>query len=277
MDLKSVLVAMDASETATAGARGAAAVAAVHGSHLIGLHVVDIPVMPGYVSAELPSDVFEIQRKHYMEAAAGAQQRFQKACEAMGLEGEWRCVEGRAQPVIETHARYVDLLCTSGPRSEGTGMGDSTLSEDLVLSAGKPVLICPDTYEAGAIGEYVTIAWDGSREAARAVSDAMGILCKAKKVSVVAVRSGATDEALGALPGTDLSHHLARHGVQAEAQSIHAEGSSVGDALLTWAKGQGSDLIVMGAYGHSRFREVLLGGVTRRVLSHARLPVLMSH
>ena len=177
--------------------------------------------------------------------------------------------------MIETHARYADLLCTSAPRPGG--VGESTLSEDLVLSAGKPVLVCPEDSARETIGEFVSIAWDGSREAARAVSDAMGILCKASKVCVVAVRSDSADEALGALPGSDLSHYLARHGVQAEAQSIHAEGTPVGDALLEWAKGQGSDLLVMGAYGHSRFREVLLGGVTRRVLGHASIPVLMSH
>ena len=89
MDIKSVLVALDASEAAATAARAAAKLAGGHGAHLIGLHVVDIPVVPGYVSAELPSDVFEVQRKHYMDAAAATRERFEKACQSAGLQGEW--------------------------------------------------------------------------------------------------------------------------------------------------------------------------------------------
>jgi nucleotide-binding universal stress UspA family protein len=275
MDLKSILVALDTSPMARGTARCAAAVAAAHEAHLIGLHVVDLPHVPRFVSVELPPEVEEIQRKRYQDAAEAARQSFEQACSAEGIEGEWRVVHGLTRMVIETHSRYSDLLCTSGPRADA-GAGESTLSEELVLSVGKPVMVCPDGVEA-TVGKYVMVAWDGSREAARAVSDAMGILRRASKVSVVVVRDGSVPRGVGELPGADLCHYLSRHGVNAEAQVVDAEGDSVGATLMAWARGQGADLLVMGAYGHSRFREVLLGGVTRRMLLQAEIPLFMSH
>jgi nucleotide-binding universal stress UspA family protein len=252
-------------------------VASSTGAHLVGLHVVDIPLVPGYVSAELPAEVFDIQHKRYMEAAEAAKKRFDDACAAAGVEGEWRCVEGRTQDVVEAHARYVDLLVMTGPDQEGGPMGGPSVAEDLLLTVGKPVLICPPSFKGGTVGEYVCIAWNGSREASRAVSDAMALLEAAKKVTVVVVRSDDTDATLGQMPGTDLGHFLARHGVDVEVQSIEPDSSSIEDALLEWSKAQGADLLVMGAYGHSRFREVLLGGATRGVLRRSHIPLLMSH
>jgi nucleotide-binding universal stress UspA family protein len=121
----------------------------------------------------------------------------------------------------------------------------------------------------------VMVCWDGSRSAARAVGDALPFLLRAEKVEVVLVASepGKSDE----IPGADIAHHLARHGLKVELKRIVAVDVDVTNTLLSHAADVGSDLLVMGGYGHSRLREFVLGGVTRGILASMTLPTLMSH
>jgi nucleotide-binding universal stress UspA family protein len=119
------------------------------------------------------------------------------------------------------------------------------------------------------------VCWDGSRNAARAVGDAMPLLARAKAVEVVIVASeaGKSDE----LPGADIAHHLARHGLKVELQRIVSPGLDVANTILSHAADAGTDFIVMGGYGHSRMRELVLGGATRGILTSMTVPTLMSH
>ncbi len=117
------------------------------------------------------------------------------------------------------------------------------------------------------------VAWNGTREAARATHDALPFLTQADKVVVLGVSASGEDH----IPGADLSTHLARHGVSVEIHNREANDVSVGDAILNAASDYGADLLVIGAYGHSRLRELVLGGVTRHLLRHMTIPVLMSH
>jgi nucleotide-binding universal stress UspA family protein len=126
-------------------------------------------------------------------------------------------------------------------------------------------------------GKRVIVAWNGGREAARAVNDALPLLVAADQVDVVCVNPGRGEEDDADLPGADLCLHLARHGVKAEAQELVASDIEAGDLLLSRAADSGADLIVMGAYGHARWREVVLGGVTRQLLNQMTVPVFMSH
>jgi len=149
------------------------------------------------------------------------------------------------------------------------------LPEELALGVGRPVLVVPRYGTFETVGQRVLIAWNGSREATRAVNDAIPILKMATKVTVLSVDpEGEPDRRL---PGADLALHLARHGIAAEAESTQALDIGVGDVLLSRAADLGADLIVMGAYGHSRLREMMLGGATRHLLQHMTVPVLMSH
>jgi len=121
----------------------------------------------------------------------------------------------------------------------------------------------------------VLVAWNGSREATRAVHDALPLLRRAEKVTVLSIDPD--EDAEPRLPGADVSLHLARHGVTAQAATIAGTDVAVGDLLLSYAADHDIDLIVMGAYGHTRLREVVLGGATRTLLRHMTVPVLMSH
>jgi nucleotide-binding universal stress UspA family protein len=121
------------------------------------------------------------------------------------------------------------------------------------------------------------VAWNAGREAVRAVNDAMPILQAAESVSVLAVDPPSGKCGEGAIPSADICHHLARHGVHAEAASSVAEDIDIGSFLLSHAADRGVDMIVMGAYGHSRLGEMMLGGVTKSMLQHMTVPVFVSH
>ena len=277
--LREVVTHIDDSESATERLRFAISLAAAHEAHIVGLHVVDVPVYQGVASAELPAEVYEIQRQQYLDSAAEAKSRCMPLLEASGLSFEWRDDEGATVERLCLNARRADLLLT-GFESEwhGTSRGWQGQLVQLVLSAGAPVLAVPESPPATAAPRFITVGWDGGREAARAIRDALPLLRAAEQVSVACIGASTADGAEPRhLPGADLAHWLARHGVRAEAQSVSRDGLPVGTALLEWAKGQGADLLVMGAYGHSRAREWLLGGATRQVLESAALPTLFSH
>jgi nucleotide-binding universal stress UspA family protein len=196
------------------------------------------------------------------------------------VNGEGRCVEGVASSVVGLHGRYADIVIV-GQRdpSAGEGAYDRTMPDDVILDVGRPVLVIPHGGEFPVIGERVLVAWNASRPATRAVNDALPLLERAKEVIVVAVnpRTGEGERGHGEIPSADICLHLARHGIKAEAQSQYAKDLDVGPVLLSRAIDEGIDLIVCGAYGHARWREIVLGGVTRHLLEHMTVPVLMSH
>jgi nucleotide-binding universal stress UspA family protein len=153
----------------------------------------------------------------------------------------------------------------------------SDFAEELVLSAGRPVLLIPYAGHFPEVGRRVLVAWNAGREAARAVTDALPLLARASIVQVVAFdpRKGGADH--GDIPGADIALLLARHGVKVSIAQQQSKEVDVGNQILSRAADMQSDLIVMGAYGHSRLRELVLGGVTRTLLDTMTVPVLMSH
>ena len=146
----------------------------------------------------------------------------------------------------------------------------------MILSCGRPVLVIPYVGNFETIGKHVIVAWDASPIAAGAVHDSLPFLKAAKSVTVLAVNPKDGDDETGDLPGADICAHLARHGVNVEAKHIQSD-LDPGNMLLSRAADSGADLIVMGAYGHARWTEIVFGGVTNHFLSHMTVPTLMSH
>ena len=255
----------------------AARLAAWHDAHLIGLHVMASLPIPGYVAAELPRQVHELRAQRLREAAVQARHLFDSAVRAAGAPRvEWRAEEGDILETARRHGRYLDLVVVG----QGIDVDDPTgalalLPEELVLSIGRPVLVVPRYGAFPALGDHVLVGWNASREAVRAVNDALPLLRRAQKVTVLSVDPGGHPDQR--LPGADITLHLARHGVNAVAAQTRGADIAVGDVLLSCAADIGADLIVCGAYGHSRLRETILGGVTRHLLRHMTVPVLMSH
>jgi nucleotide-binding universal stress UspA family protein len=276
MALRDLLVHVDDDDAGTARIDVAAALAARHEAHLTGLHVTAWPDLPGYIETQLPPSFHEAQRRDLDERARRAATRFHERARAGGVAAEWRTVEGDLLAMVGLHARYADLTVLGQAVDLPDTSGDlGRLPEELVLGVGRPVLIVPRYGTFPTVGERVLVAWNGSREATRAVNDALPIMKLATVVTVLSI--DAEGQPSRRVPGADIALHLARHGIQAEVASTRSVELPVGDVLLSFAADCGADLLVMGAYGHSRLREMLLGGATRHVLRHMTLPVLMSH
>lgn len=249
-------------------------------AHVIGLYVIPgLPAYPGMTMGVM-SDIMDNHQQQHIEHARKIQDVFERAMAAVSVASEWRVDESMvpsvAGPVIE-HGRAADLIIIEQPDDRDLDFDRREFAGRMVMDAGRPLLIVPRERRFKSMGESVLLAWNGRREAARAVFDALPLLQKAKTISVVCVNPPQDQNQDASLAGTDIATTLARHGVQAETIRDVARGTSVGQELLTQGADIGCDLIVMGGYGHSRFREFVLGGATRHVLDHMTVPVLMSH
>lgn len=277
MALKDLLVHIDQSSHAEARLEAAIGLARDHDAHLIGLHAISHPRIPNYIRLQIGEGVLKAQAEYAAEAAARSGAMFQERVVRAGVRGEWRSVTGEPLPTLAMHGRYVDLVIVGQRDPSGEdGSDDPTIPDQLILSLGRPVLVIPYSGSFPAIGKTVLVAWDASRLATRAVNDALPLLVAAKKVSVLAVNPHGGD-GHGQIPSADICLHLARHGVNVEAEHLYADDIDAGDVLLGRAADIGADLIVSGAYGHARWRELVLGGVTRHLLRHMTVPVLMTH
>jgi nucleotide-binding universal stress UspA family protein len=278
MSYKDLLVAVDAEARSPARVDLALRLAAAHGAHLTALYV-QIPIrIPQYVRAQLPLEVFAMQEKYQREEARRLEADVRKAAAGAGISLEWRAATGDLVPMTALHVRYCDLAIVGQTVDDATHdrAAYARLAEDLALGSGRPVLVVPQYGKFSTLGERAIIAWNGSREATRAVNDALPLLRRAKQVTVLVINP--TTVNAGPLPGADIALHLSRHGVRCEAAMTQAaDDIAIGDILLSRAADLGADLIVMGAYGHSRTREMVLGGVTRHLIKHMTVPVLMSH
>ena len=284
MSLKDILVHVDASRGHEARLRLAAALARRHQAHLTGLFILE-PMAVGSLGAlggadGAEAETFQIMQDKYraarLELGTHLAAAFRSEADRAGIAAEWRAVEGEAAATMTLQTRYADLAVLGQADPDQPG-ASAAVPEAVLLGAGRPVLVVPYIGAGDTIGRRVLVAWNATREAARAVNDALPLLVDADRVTVLSINptrgiAGASDHAAG-----DLAHHLARHGVKAEAEYTVAEDISVGDVILSRAADFGSDLIVMGGYGHSRAREFVLGGATRSLFQHMTVPVLLSH
>ena len=276
MSIATILLHLDGGKRDALRTDVATQLAAQHDAHVIGLHVAPryYPLAyggPGAVGlAELQQQYMRATR----ERADDMRARFEEATDRAGIANEWRFEEGEISRTVALHARYADLtiLGQVPPESEGPYLPEE-LGAEVAIESGRPVLTIPYIGEVRTLGDRVLIAWNGSREAARAVHEALPILTRARSVTVLVIQPRDQEH----LPGADIANSLARHGVKVNTRQTAGEDISVGDMLLSEAANLNADLIVMGAYGHSRFREFVLGGVTRLLLASMTVPVFMAH
>lgn len=275
MSLKDLLVIVDHDPTCASRIDIALALAAEHDAHVTGLHVMPWPLAQVYSEVPIPERVEKVQRLELEEAARRAATLFAARAGRTAVATEWRVAEGDVVRVAREHARYADLTVLPQGLDLGSASADlSALPQELALSVGRPVLVIPRYGPFPRVGSRALVAWNGSREATRAVADALPLLQRAAQVTVLTIDP---DEDAQRLPGAEIARHLARHGVTVQAATIAGTDVAVGDLLLSYAADHSIDLIVMGAYGHSRLREMVLGGATRTLLKHMTVPVLLSH
>ena len=278
MAFKDILVHIDEGRACPSRLAVAVSLAAAHGAHLTGLHVRHDLHLPGAITADIGGQLAQVFSQHAIGEEQSARRGFEQAAAGAGLSWEWRNVTGDLLTMAALHARYADLVVVGqADGDDGTLASERRLADHLVLAAGTPVLVVPHCGNFARVGQRVLVAWNGSREARRAISDALPFLAKASRVNVLAINPADGSSGHGDLPGADICLHLARHGANAVCESIRADDIDVGNMLLSRAADEDADLLVMGAYGHSRLTEVLLGGATRHILAHMTLPVLLSH
>ena len=260
MAYKDLLVVVDDKHGARERMRLAADLAERFDAHLVAL----------YVSV--------ISKPEAPHAAERAQALFEGLVGSRKLSAEWRAMRGFPIDVSAIQARYADLVILGQLDPEDAQAPvDSPRPEDIALSVGRPILAVPYVGTYPTVGRCILVAWDTSREATRAVNDALPLLATASSVTVLTIDPVIDREEHGDIPGADIALHLARHGVNARVETTVSGGIGVGDVLLSRASELCADLLVMGAYAHSRVRELILGGATRTVLDTMTLPVLMSH
>jgi nucleotide-binding universal stress UspA family protein len=277
MTYGSILVPIDEHPAAAGSLEAAIRLAGALGAHLEGLAIVPplavpLRLRPRQSAATLMKKEYEHDKKEARAAVRLFEARARKAGVA-SVEG--LAVEADAQAILAIRARTADLVVLPLPGEDDIGILGGHAVEAAVLSVGRPVLLVPEKGIPAGFPRKVLVAWNGSRESARALSDAVPLLARAKSV-VVFSAGPAGDE--GPLHGAMAAvRYLARHGIAAETLHATAADEKVGDTILARARKAGADLVVMGAYGRPRFAELILGGATRAVLRNGNTAVLMSH
>ena len=247
--------------------------AALHQGRVTGAYVAPSLAIPEYAADGFPPEFRERLAMERRERAQEAEREFRERTAKAAAPSEWRLFAGDPIEAVTTNAHYADLAIV-GQTDPDDGRSIEGLADSVVLGAGGPVLVWPYAGSFRLDPPTITLAWNGTREAKRALSDALPLLRRANKVVVLGIDTGDRTNT----PGTDISVHLARHGVKAEARhTVSTTDVDAGNALLNALADDGAGLLVMGAYGRHRMRELLLGGMTHDVLRHMTVPVLMSH
>jgi len=276
MSYKTILVHIDSAKRCATRVSVAIRLAQQHNAHLVALHALVPYEPPGYVIAEVGPGILDAQKRAAAAQSTRAETAFNKQASEAGLRNiEWRSEIDDPVDAMTLHARYADLVVIGQSDASDSSNTNGDFPERLVLAAARPVLILPSVGSFPTIGKRVLVAWNGSREATRAITAAIPMLRGAENVNVMAVNPRRGEH--GNVPGADIGLYLARHGVRVEVKTDHGAEIDVGNELLSRAADLDADLIVMGCYGHSRLTEWALGGATRTILQSMTAPVLMSH
>jgi nucleotide-binding universal stress UspA family protein len=248
-------------------------------ARLIGLHAFPAYRLTPPVPMPLAKDLAGQIRGAITKEAQAIKSLFDEITVIEAIPTEWRSIttEGRDPALIVLdHSRAADLVIASQADPDWQFSDILDFPDRLAIESGRPVLAIPNVGRFKGVPRIITVAWSGRRESARAVFDALPLLKRAQLVHVTTVDEG-SEPLEGGLAGTAIADTLARHGVEVQVSSGEANEATVGEELRSRAAQHGSDLLVMGCYGRSRFREFALGGATRHILRDMTIPTLLSH
>ena len=261
------------------------------GAHVNVLHVSanpqdSVPLLGEGMSAAIIEEMLQLSENESSERASRAQLNFDKTCgryatavaqtsaAGKGASAEFSRETGREDEILAVKGRLSDLIVAAQPVGDNQAVSMMTINAAL-FETGRPVVIAPPSFPAtGALcGRKVVVSWNGSAEASRAVAAAMPLITRAESVVVLRADGDKSSSDMA----SELVAYFAWHGINADTKLLNASGSHVGPDLLDECGAVGADLLVMGAYTHSRMRQLILGGVTRHILSESQIPVLMAH
>lgn len=284
--MKTILVPVPDGASAGAPLDVAFRIATSFGGHVVALHVRSdptnaVPLVGEGMSGTMVEEMMSMAERQSAERADAARKEFDAAVArfgaimasappADGASAEWIDIMGREEEQVAWRGRLADLVVVARPESGSEVPSLMTLNAGL-MESGRPLMLAPPTPRA--FGDRIAVAWNGSAEAGRAVGDALPLLRRASSVIILSI---AEDERTSSATAGDLAAYLAWHGITADIRLLRDPGN-VAEALLKECDAQGADMLVMGAYTHSRLRQLILGGVTRHVLHHAHIPCLLCH
>lgn len=255
----------------------AISLAGLFGSHLTGLAFALEPAIPASAMGGIAGNVIDAAIAESEQHAKDAISRFDAAARKQGLLSDTRRITALLADAANRFgeaARHFDMSVVMQPDPD-SNTGNDLFLESALFASGRPVVVVPYIQKEPVRLDHILCCWDGSKTAARAIGDALPLLAMAKTVELLIATShgeGRHEEV-----GAEMAAHLARHGLKVTLQRISATDIEVGDAILSYAADRAADFIVMGGYGHSRWREFLLGGATRQIVSSMTVPTLMSH
>lgn len=288
---KTIVVHVDGSPQQHSRLRAAAQLAGAYDAHLIGsgmtgMSWLDFALLTGSMGAPMmPNSDFQGLR----DAVSIRLDEFTAEARRLGVASlEARLVEDEPGFALLMQSRYADLTILSqdsASASASTATATTALPftprvrrlpEHVTLHGARPVLVVPESYNGDLVPGTAVVGWDGSMQAIRAIEGALPLLQRAESVKLALINPNQLSELHGEEPGADMALYLARQGVQVDV-IVERTRSTAGDALMSLARTSGAGLLVIGAYGHSRYREWILGGVTRELLERSPLPLLLAH
>lgn len=280
MSFKTILVGLNETERNDALLAQAAILARSFDAHIAGLYVIPAVQLYPSTAFEAMPVIFEAHREYFQNQRDAVKAKFLDCLRREGVRGDIAVVDS-ASPLISDatieHGRVSDLILLSQVDQTGNQGVELDFVDRVMMDVGRPVMVLPLKAKPVESFGIAIVGWNGRREAARAVFDSLPLLGLASEVRVVWVDPQRDEQGPSTIAGSELAEALARHGIKATADPIGGNTQDAGIALLTKAFDTGADLLVMGGYGHARFREFILGGATREALRNTTVPVLFSH
>jgi nucleotide-binding universal stress UspA family protein len=277
--LKNLLVHIPSERLIRPVVDSAISLAMAHSAHLDAVSIgyentnVELAVEAGGAAV---AAAFEVGHEHAIARATAALAVFETEARHAGISYNVQALTNipyEAVGSVSASARLHDLAIALQPEPNPDTF-DNAIPLEILFQSGGPVLFIPHTHKGVFQPMRIAVAWDGSRLAARAVRDAAPFLARAHAITIISVNEAQAPESVSA---SRLAAHLARHGLTAQVERVSADRADIQPTILSIAADTGVDLIVMGAYGHSRLQERVLGGVTRGMLQSMTVPTLMSH
>lgn len=260
MGYKDIVVFLDPTPDTPGRLNVALSLASAHEARLLGVDVTAASAFEGPLH----------------DAAVGLQDLFENALQQAGVDGAFKIADRKSNAWTDLYAHFADLVIATQHDKEAAASVLAAVPEEVLISSGVPMLILPPGWHSRPLGESIVVAWSSSREATRAMHDALPMLSKAQRVTIF--EFGRPSAASFELGPALVAEHLIRHGVKAEVYTWPDAGDLTPvNALFACLDSQEADLIVAGAYGHSRFMEGLFGGVSHDLLQNPTMPLLMSH
>ena len=278
MAFKDLLVHLDISPYCKTRLALAETLARRFDAQLTGLYVMPPATLSPLLADQFPPKLLEEADAQVGQQRDNVEALFKSAAKALGAKAAWLEAEGDAVELVARAARHADLaiLGQTPPKDAARGIAPD-FAERVIMGSGRPALLVPYAGRFKTLGERVLIAWNSSPHSARALGAALPFLAAARHVEVFAIAASKDEDDDMRDSRAAVVRHLSRHKIKADAHHLIATDIGVGDMLLSRAADEAADLIVMGVYGHSRLRELVLGGVSRDLLARMTVPLFMAH